>query len=166
MSERDSVTVAIVGAGEMGAAVGRRLREAGARVTASLAGRSAGKRRAGSRCRPRSSQRRRFAGSRRERRPVDRSAGGRGRSRRTTTRSARACASQASLRRMQRDLARDLPRNPRPARWHRLHRRRHYRRTARRRHSRSRQGSALLRLWRRRASADASGGFRPRHFDS
>ena len=40
MSERDSVTVAIVGAGEMGAAVGRRLREAGARVMTSLAGRS------------------------------------------------------------------------------------------------------------------------------
>jgi L-threonate 2-dehydrogenase len=37
----DSVTVAIVGAGEMGAAVGRRLREAGARVVTSLAGRSA-----------------------------------------------------------------------------------------------------------------------------
>ena len=30
MSDRDSVTVAIVGAGEMGAAVGRRLHEAGA----------------------------------------------------------------------------------------------------------------------------------------
>jgi 3-hydroxyisobutyrate dehydrogenase-like beta-hydroxyacid dehydrogenase len=41
MSDRDSVTVAIVGAGEMGAAVGRRLREAGARVLTSLAGRSA-----------------------------------------------------------------------------------------------------------------------------
>jgi 3-hydroxyisobutyrate dehydrogenase-like beta-hydroxyacid dehydrogenase len=41
MSDRDSVTVAIVGAGEMGAAVGRRLREAGARVITSLAGRSA-----------------------------------------------------------------------------------------------------------------------------
>ena len=41
MSERDSLTVAIVGAGEMGAAVGRRLHEAGARVTTSLAGRSA-----------------------------------------------------------------------------------------------------------------------------
>ena len=40
MSERDSVTVAIVGAGEMGAAVGRRLREAGARVMTSLARRS------------------------------------------------------------------------------------------------------------------------------
>ncbi|MGA7869521.1 MAG: DUF1932 domain-containing protein [Candidatus Binatus sp.] len=39
--DRDSVTVAIVGAGEMGAAVGRRLREAGARVVTSLAGRSA-----------------------------------------------------------------------------------------------------------------------------
>jgi 3-hydroxyisobutyrate dehydrogenase-like beta-hydroxyacid dehydrogenase len=41
MSDRDSVTVAIVGAGEMGAAVGRRLREAGARVVTSLAGRGA-----------------------------------------------------------------------------------------------------------------------------
>ena len=41
MSDRESVTVAIVGAGEMGAAVGRRLREAGARVLTSLAGRSA-----------------------------------------------------------------------------------------------------------------------------
>lgn len=41
MSDRNSVTVALVGAGEMGAAVGRRLREAGARVTTSLAGRSA-----------------------------------------------------------------------------------------------------------------------------
>ncbi len=41
MSDRDSVTAAIVGAGEMGAAVGRRLREAGARVVTSLAGRSA-----------------------------------------------------------------------------------------------------------------------------
>jgi 3-hydroxyisobutyrate dehydrogenase-like beta-hydroxyacid dehydrogenase len=41
MSERDSVTVAIIGAGEMGAAVGRRLREAGARVVTSLTGRSA-----------------------------------------------------------------------------------------------------------------------------
>jgi putative dehydrogenase len=41
MSDRDSVTVAIVGAGEMGAAVGRRLRESGARVVTSLAGRSA-----------------------------------------------------------------------------------------------------------------------------
>src|SRR5208337_978780 len=40
MSDRDSVTVAIVGAGEMGAAVGHRLREAGARVLTSLAGRS------------------------------------------------------------------------------------------------------------------------------
>lgn len=40
MSDRDSVTVAIVGAGEMGAAVGRRLRECGARVMTSLAGRS------------------------------------------------------------------------------------------------------------------------------
>ncbi len=39
--DRDSVTVAIVGAGETGAAVGRRLREAGARVVTSLAGRSA-----------------------------------------------------------------------------------------------------------------------------
>ncbi|MFZ2061749.1 MAG: DUF1932 domain-containing protein [Candidatus Binatus sp.] len=41
MSDRDSVTVAIVGAGEMGAAVGRRLRESGARVVTSIAGRSA-----------------------------------------------------------------------------------------------------------------------------
>jgi 3-hydroxyisobutyrate dehydrogenase-like beta-hydroxyacid dehydrogenase len=41
MSERDSVTIAIVGAGEMGAAVGRRLHEAGARVVTSLVGRSA-----------------------------------------------------------------------------------------------------------------------------
>ena len=41
MSDRDSITVAIVGAGEMGAAVGRRLRECGARVVTSLAGRSA-----------------------------------------------------------------------------------------------------------------------------
>jgi 3-hydroxyisobutyrate dehydrogenase-like beta-hydroxyacid dehydrogenase len=41
MSDRESVTVAIVGTGEMGAAVGRRLREAGARVITSLAGRSA-----------------------------------------------------------------------------------------------------------------------------
>jgi putative dehydrogenase len=41
MSDRNSVTVALVGAGEMGAAVGRRLHEAGARVTTSLAGRSA-----------------------------------------------------------------------------------------------------------------------------
>jgi L-threonate 2-dehydrogenase len=41
MSDRDSLTVAIVGAGEMGAAVGRRLRESGARVVTSLAGRSA-----------------------------------------------------------------------------------------------------------------------------
>jgi len=41
MRDRNSVTVAIVGAGEMGAAVGRRLREAGARVMTSLAGRSA-----------------------------------------------------------------------------------------------------------------------------
>jgi 3-hydroxyisobutyrate dehydrogenase-like beta-hydroxyacid dehydrogenase len=40
MNDRDSVTVAIVGAGEMGAAVGRRLRECGARVMTSLAGRS------------------------------------------------------------------------------------------------------------------------------
>jgi len=39
--DRDSVTVAIVGAGEMGAAVGGRLRQAGARVLTSLAGRSA-----------------------------------------------------------------------------------------------------------------------------
>jgi len=39
--DENSVTVAIVGAGEMGAAVGRRLREAGARVITSLAGRSA-----------------------------------------------------------------------------------------------------------------------------
>jgi len=39
--DRASVTVAIVGAGEMGAAVGGRLREAGARVSTSLAGRSA-----------------------------------------------------------------------------------------------------------------------------
>jgi len=41
MSDRDSLTVVIVGAGEMGAAVGRRLHEAGARVVTSLAGRSA-----------------------------------------------------------------------------------------------------------------------------
>jgi 3-hydroxyisobutyrate dehydrogenase-like beta-hydroxyacid dehydrogenase len=41
MDDRGSVTVAILGAGEMGAAVGRRLRECGARVTTSLAGRSA-----------------------------------------------------------------------------------------------------------------------------
>src|SRR5277367_4292485 len=41
MSERDSITVAIVGTGEMGAAVGRRLREAGGRVVTSLAGRGA-----------------------------------------------------------------------------------------------------------------------------
>jgi 3-hydroxyisobutyrate dehydrogenase-like beta-hydroxyacid dehydrogenase len=41
MSDRDSLTVAIVGTGEMGAAVGRRLHEAGARVVTSLAGRSA-----------------------------------------------------------------------------------------------------------------------------
>ena len=41
MSDRDSVTVAIIGAGEMGAAVGRRLRESGVRVMASIAGRSA-----------------------------------------------------------------------------------------------------------------------------
>jgi putative dehydrogenase len=41
MSDRDSVTVAIVGAGEMGVAVGRRLRESGARVVTSLAGRTA-----------------------------------------------------------------------------------------------------------------------------
>ena len=41
MSDRDSVTVAIVGAGEMGAAVGRRLCESGARVATTLTGRSA-----------------------------------------------------------------------------------------------------------------------------
>ncbi len=41
MRDRDSLTVAIVGTGEMGAAVGRRLHEAGARVVTSLAGRSA-----------------------------------------------------------------------------------------------------------------------------
>jgi 3-hydroxyisobutyrate dehydrogenase-like beta-hydroxyacid dehydrogenase len=41
MSDRDAVTVAIVGSGEMGAAVGRRLREAGAHVVTSVAGRSA-----------------------------------------------------------------------------------------------------------------------------
>ena len=41
MNNRDAVTVAIVGAGEMGAAVGRRLRESGARVLTSVAGRSA-----------------------------------------------------------------------------------------------------------------------------
>ena len=41
MSDRDSLTVAIVGTGEMGAAVGRRLREAGARVVTEVAGRSA-----------------------------------------------------------------------------------------------------------------------------
>jgi len=41
MSDRESVTVAIVGSGEMGAAVGRRLRESGARVITSLTGRSA-----------------------------------------------------------------------------------------------------------------------------
>ena len=41
MSDRDALTVAIVGTGEMGAAVGRRLRESGARVVTSLAGRSA-----------------------------------------------------------------------------------------------------------------------------
>jgi 3-hydroxyisobutyrate dehydrogenase-like beta-hydroxyacid dehydrogenase len=41
MSDRDSVTLAIIGAGEMGAAVGRRLRESGARIVTSLAGRSA-----------------------------------------------------------------------------------------------------------------------------
>ena len=40
MSDRDAVTVAIVGAGEMGAAVGRRLLESGARVLTSLGGRS------------------------------------------------------------------------------------------------------------------------------
>ena len=40
------MTVAIVGAGEMGAAVGRRLRESGARVVTSIAGRSAGASRA------------------------------------------------------------------------------------------------------------------------
>jgi L-threonate 2-dehydrogenase len=40
MSDRDSITVAIVGAGEMGAAVGRRLHECGARVLTSLAGRT------------------------------------------------------------------------------------------------------------------------------
>jgi len=39
--DENSVTVAIDGAGEMGAAVGRRLREAGARVVTLLAGRSA-----------------------------------------------------------------------------------------------------------------------------
>ena len=39
--DEDSVIVAIIGAGEMGAAVGGRLREAGARVLTSLAGRSA-----------------------------------------------------------------------------------------------------------------------------
>jgi putative dehydrogenase len=41
MSDRDAVTVAIVGAGEMGAAVGRRLHEAGAHVVTCVAGRSA-----------------------------------------------------------------------------------------------------------------------------
>ena len=41
MSDRDSVMVAIVGAGEMGAAVGRRLRTFGVRVVTSIAGRSA-----------------------------------------------------------------------------------------------------------------------------
>src|SRR5277367_5915686 len=41
MSDRESLTVAIVGAGEMGAAVGRRLHEAGARVVTEVAGRSA-----------------------------------------------------------------------------------------------------------------------------
>ncbi len=41
MSDRDSLTVAIVGTGEMGAAVGRRLHESGARVVTSVAGRSA-----------------------------------------------------------------------------------------------------------------------------
>jgi len=41
MTERSQIGVAIVGAGEMGAAVGRRLREGGARVMTSLAARSA-----------------------------------------------------------------------------------------------------------------------------
>jgi 3-hydroxyisobutyrate dehydrogenase-like beta-hydroxyacid dehydrogenase len=40
MNNRDAVTVAIIGAGEMGAAVGRRLRESGARVLTSVSGRS------------------------------------------------------------------------------------------------------------------------------
>ena len=40
-SEDNSTTVALIGAGEMGAAVGRRLRECGARVLTSVAGRSA-----------------------------------------------------------------------------------------------------------------------------
>ena len=40
-SEDNSTTVALIGAGEMGAAVGRRLRECGARVLTSLEGRSA-----------------------------------------------------------------------------------------------------------------------------
>jgi ketol-acid reductoisomerase len=41
-SNSKAVTVAIIGAGEMGAAVGRRLREMGARVITPLRGRSAG----------------------------------------------------------------------------------------------------------------------------
>src|SRR6266849_3924260 len=40
-SNSNAVTVAIIGAGEMGAAVGRRLREMGARVITPLRGRSA-----------------------------------------------------------------------------------------------------------------------------
>src|SRR5260221_14457276 len=42
MTDRETVTVAIVGAGEMGAAVGRRLRESGARVLTCVTERSAG----------------------------------------------------------------------------------------------------------------------------
>src|SRR3984957_4649424 len=41
MSDWDSVTVSIIGGGVMGPAVGRRLRESGARVVTSVAGRSA-----------------------------------------------------------------------------------------------------------------------------
>ena len=107
MSDRDSVTVAIVGAGEMGAAVGRRLREAGARVVTSLAGRSA-----------ESVARVRDAGlevvndddslrARRELRTFDRSAGRRGRSRRASSRSARP---RAKLSRSLSNAMRSLPR--------------------------------------------------------
>ena len=166
MSERDSVTVAIVGAGEMGAAVGRRLREAGARVMTSLAGRSA-----------ESVARVRDAGLEvvndddslvRDASFVlsivppgvavevaERLRGPLGRAQAKPVFVECNAISPATCRA-----------HPRPARRHHLHRRRHYRRTARRRYSRSRQGSALLRLWRRRASADASGRLRSRHLDS
>ena len=157
----DPPVIAIVGAGEMGAAVGRRLREAGARVLISLNGRSAT-----STDRVRRAGLEGFHGDQRLTDGIDyilsivppAAALEVAERLRAPLRNA-----APALCRLQCDCTHDNATHRATARTAPCHRRRHYRRTAGSRFAESVRWTALLRLRAARSSARRSHPLRPRY---